>query len=63
MTLGDWVVGDADGVAVVPAATLAEVMKAGRARADKESTMFEALRSGRTTIELLGLDPSPVDGS
>ena len=63
VTVGDWVVGDADGVVVVPLGTLAEVMKAGRARADKESKMFDALRSGRTTIELLALDPSPVDGS
>lgn len=63
VTVGDWVVGDADGVTVVPVGTLTEVMKAGRARADKESRMFDALRSGRTTIELLALDPSLVDGS
>jgi 4-hydroxy-4-methyl-2-oxoglutarate aldolase len=58
---GDWIVGDADGVAVVPAAALDDVLQAGRARADKESAMFEALRSGRTTLDLLSLDPAAVD--
>jgi 4-hydroxy-4-methyl-2-oxoglutarate aldolase len=57
---GDWVVADVDGVAVVAAADLDAVLTAGRARADKEVGMFEKLRAGSTTIELLGLDPSPV---
>lgn len=60
---GDWLVGDADGVAVVSAAALADVLGASRARADKEEAMFGALRQGRTTLELLGLDPSPVAGA
>lgn len=58
--LGDWLVGDGDGVAVVPAERLAEVVLAGRGREAKERAMFAALRAGSTTIELLGLDPSPV---
>jgi 4-hydroxy-4-methyl-2-oxoglutarate aldolase len=58
---GDWVVGDADGVTVVPAAALSTVLEAGRARARKEEGMFEALRNGSTTMELLGLDPGPVE--
>jgi 4-hydroxy-4-methyl-2-oxoglutarate aldolase len=58
---GDWLVGDADGVAVVGAAAIEDVLRAGRARADKEEAMFGALRQGRTTIELLGLDPSPIE--
>lgn len=57
---GDWVVADADGVAVVPAGRLDEVVAAGRARAAKEEGFFAALRSGRTTVELLGLDISAV---
>jgi 4-hydroxy-4-methyl-2-oxoglutarate aldolase len=57
---GDWVVGDADGVTVVPAASLQTVLDAGRARANKEQGMFEALRAGATTIELLDLDSVPV---
>ena len=60
---GDWVVGDADGVVVVPGAALDEVLAAGRARQEKERNLFIALRQGRTTLELLGLDPSPVGGS
>ncbi len=60
---GDWLVGDGDGVAVVPAASLEDVLRAGRARADKEDKMFASLRQGATTLELLGLDPSPVEGA
>jgi 4-hydroxy-4-methyl-2-oxoglutarate aldolase len=59
---GDWVVGDGDGVTVVAAAQLDAVLAAGRARADKEAEMFTRLRAGKTTIELLGLDDSPVTG-
>jgi len=57
---GDWVVGDADGVVVIAAARLQEVMDAGRARADKEAGYFAELQAGRTTVEILGLDTSPV---
>jgi 4-hydroxy-4-methyl-2-oxoglutarate aldolase len=57
---GDWVVGDRDGVTVIPAAALDEVIAAGQARADKESAMFTKLRDGSTTVELLGLDTSTV---
>lgn len=58
---GDWVVGDADGVTVVPAGRVDDVLAAGRVRADKEVGFFAALAEGRTTVELLGLDPSPVE--
>ncbi len=57
---GDWVVGDVDGVTVVPADRLADVREAGEARASKEAGLFDALRAGRTTLDLLGLDASPV---
>jgi 4-hydroxy-4-methyl-2-oxoglutarate aldolase len=57
---GDWIVADADGVTVVPRTKLDDVLDAGRAREAKEAKMFEALRAGRTTIELLGLDTSPI---
>jgi 4-hydroxy-4-methyl-2-oxoglutarate aldolase len=57
---GDWVVADADGVAVVPGNALDAVIAAGWARSDKETAMFERLRAGATTVELLDLDPSPV---
>jgi 4-hydroxy-4-methyl-2-oxoglutarate aldolase len=58
---GDWVVGDVDGVVVVPSQALEEVVAAGRARADKERGYFEALRAGATTVDLLGLDTGIVD--
>jgi 4-hydroxy-4-methyl-2-oxoglutarate aldolase len=59
--LGDWVVGDDDGVVVVPGIAVADVINSARVRARKETEMFDALRRGGTTIDLLGLDPSPID--
>ena len=61
--LGDWIVGDADGVVVVPETTLADVINASRVRASKEAGVFRALWEGQTTLELLGLDPSPIQES
>jgi 4-hydroxy-4-methyl-2-oxoglutarate aldolase len=58
---GDWVVGDADGVAVVTGRDLDEVLAAAWSRADKETAMFDRLRQGSTTLELLGLDPGSVE--
>jgi 4-hydroxy-4-methyl-2-oxoglutarate aldolase len=63
VSAGDWVVGDADGVVVVAGASLDAVVAAGKARAEKEAAYFEALRGGTTTLELLGIDPSPIDGA
>jgi 4-hydroxy-4-methyl-2-oxoglutarate aldolase len=59
---GDWVVGDGDGVVVVPRGALDDVLAAARTRADGEAAYFSALRDGETTVALLGLDPSPVEG-
>ncbi len=56
----DWIVGDADGVTVVRAGDVESVLRAGRARAEKETAMFAALRAGQTTIDLLSLDTSPI---
>jgi 4-hydroxy-4-methyl-2-oxoglutarate aldolase len=58
---GDWVVGDADGVTVIPADHLDAVLAAGRARAEREAALFVALQQGKTTVELLGLDPSSIE--
>ena len=60
VSMGDWVVGDADGVVVVPGDKLDEVLAAGKARAEKEEGFFSALRSGGSTVELLGLNASLV---
>ncbi len=59
----DWVVGDADGVTVVAAAELEGVLSAGRERAEREARLFAELRGGKTTVDVLGLDPSPVEGA
>ena len=58
---GDWIVGDADGVTVVPRDHVEEVRAAGEARARKEQQYFAQLNAGGTTIELLGLDTAPID--
>jgi 4-hydroxy-4-methyl-2-oxoglutarate aldolase len=60
---GDWVVGDVDGVTIVPGPALAEVVEAGLAREAKEAGFFTALRSGQTTVQLLGLDSSLITGA
>ena len=56
-------VGDADGVVVVPGSALDAVLAAGRARVDKEDGFFARLREGATTLDLLGLDSSLVEGA
>ncbi|HVB91860.1 MAG TPA: hypothetical protein VND70_07145 [Acidimicrobiales bacterium] len=63
VNLGDWVVGDADGVTIVPARSLDEVVAAGQARQGKEAGYFAALRAGSTTVELLGLEASLITGA
>ena len=59
--LGDWVVGDVDGVTVVPGDELEQVLAAGKARAEKEAGMFAQLRDGATTVELLSLDATAIE--
>ncbi|MEY2426756.1 MAG: 4-hydroxy-4-methyl-2-oxoglutarate aldolase [Actinomycetota bacterium] len=58
---GDWIVGDTDGVVVIPRKELDKVLEAGVARFEKEQQLFADLKAGQTTIELLGLDPSGLD--
>jgi 4-hydroxy-4-methyl-2-oxoglutarate aldolase len=60
---GDWVVGDVDGVTVVPGSALDEVVEAGLAREAKEAGFFAALKAGQTTVQLLGLDASLIAGA
>jgi 4-hydroxy-4-methyl-2-oxoglutarate aldolase len=52
---GDAVVADSSGVVAIAAGAVAEVHARARARSDKERGIIEALRQGRTTLELLGL--------
>ena len=58
---GDWVVGDVDGVTVIAGDRLEEITAAGQARAARETALFDELRGGRTTVDLLGLDPSAIE--
>jgi 4-hydroxy-4-methyl-2-oxoglutarate aldolase len=60
VAMGDWVVGDVDGVTVVPEPSLDAVLAAGEAREAKEAGFFAALRAGTTTVELLGLNASLI---
>ena len=52
---GDWIVGDRDGVCVVPASRLADLLAAAKARVDKEDGVRRELQRGRTTVDALGL--------
>jgi len=52
---GDWVVGDEDGVVVIPRADFAAVVAAGRDRAEKEAELMRQLRRGKRTLDLYGL--------
>ena len=53
---GDLVVGDADGVVVVPQRDVDVIAAAAAAREDAEARIMDELRAGRTTLELYGFD-------
>ena len=53
---GDVIVGDADGVVVVPQDDVGVVAAAAAAREDAEARIMDDLRAGRTTLELYGFD-------
>jgi 4-hydroxy-4-methyl-2-oxoglutarate aldolase len=48
---GDWVVGDEDGVVVVPTAVAAEVLADAEAKVGTESAIRDAVRAGVTPLE------------
>lgn len=52
---GDIIVGDQDGLVVVPNAEVEGAIKKARAREDKEALFREQIKKGATTAELLGL--------
>jgi 4-hydroxy-4-methyl-2-oxoglutarate aldolase len=60
---GDWLVGDTDGIVAIRSEALSDVIAAGQARESKELGMFERLKAGATTVELLGLDVSSIRGA
>ena len=51
---GDIIVGDRDGVVVVPKELLAETIEKAKAREIREESIREQLRQGRTSIEIYG---------
>lgn len=55
---GDLVLGDDDGVVVVPLARADEVLAAARAHLEKEKKWLEGLAAGRTIPEIFGM-PTP----
>lgn len=52
---GDWVIGDEDGLVVIPRADLAAVVAAGKSRTEKEASLIQQLRRGKRTLDLYGL--------
>ena len=57
---GDLVVADDDGVVIIPQEAVERTLVDSEARAEKEARMMEALRGGRTTVELMGLSDKEV---
>ncbi len=53
---GDVVVADADAVVVLPPEAVADAVSAGEVRVAREAAMMERLRSGETTLQILGLE-------
>ena len=52
---GDLIVGDTDGVAVIPKARIQEVLEKGRAIVEKEEKMRERIGKGELIYDILGL--------
>jgi 4-hydroxy-4-methyl-2-oxoglutarate aldolase len=53
---GDLIVGDDDGVVVIPAARVEEVLRAGRERDQKEIRIKQLIEEGKSTVEIFGFD-------
>ena len=53
---GDLVLGDNDGIVIVPQGEIENVLKAAQERAEKEEKKAQALASGVTGVELNNLD-------
>lgn len=54
---GDLVLGDADGVVVVPQAEGPAILAKAVQRVENEARIMEQLRGGKTTLEIYGLKP------
>ncbi len=60
---GDLVVGDRDGVVVIPRARAAEVIAAARERERKEQEILQRCTAGETTLEIYGWNALPAEGA
>lgn len=58
---GDIVVGDGDGVVIVPARRAEDVLRDALVRVETEQMWHRRLAEGATTLELLGIDPIAKD--
>lgn len=54
---GDIIVGDADGVVVVPQNRAAEVLEEAQERTALEAEWYRRIEAGDSTVDLLGLEP------
>jgi len=50
----DLVVGDGDGVVVIPQARVSEVLEAAQLRVEQEATIIERIRTGESTLDIYG---------
>jgi 4-hydroxy-4-methyl-2-oxoglutarate aldolase len=53
---GDIIVGDESGIVVIPPTAAEQIATRAEERVRKEAVMMDQLRSGRTTVQLLGLE-------
>ena len=51
---GDLVIGDGDGVVIIPRELVADAIAASNARDAREAEMMDVLRTGKTTVEIYG---------
>lgn len=59
---GDLLIGDDDGLVVVPAASAEETISRARDIVARERHLLEAIERGASTVDLLGLRPLPTNG-
>jgi 4-hydroxy-4-methyl-2-oxoglutarate aldolase len=55
---GDWIMGDRDGVVIVPRRDVVAVIEAARKREAAEIALRKGIAAGKSTVELLGLEAS-----
>lgn len=53
---GDLIIGDDDGIVVIPISEVKEVLAKSISRIDKESQIKKKLQAGHSTLEILGLE-------